>query len=129
MELDYTKINGHEFDELQGEQIITDDVLGKLTALFSSVHSGVDVTYAPFWVTKIQDIIEETCVTYTKEDIEENNFLGVRIETLDDIVEISLGLVGHEESLFIISFKKELGTNGIEFLGKVLRFGTVGQVA
>lgn len=129
MEMDYTKINGNEFDGLQGERLLTKDMLMNLTTLSSSVHKGIEVTYLPFWATKIQDIIEVACVTYTKEDIEENNFLGVRIEALEDVVEVSLGLVGHEESVFTISFKIESDVDGIQRLGEVYQFDAIKQTA
>lgn len=128
MNIDYSKITGNEFTEVQGERILTNDTIDKVKALSYSVHGSMDVAGLPFWATKVQDTIEQTCVTYSKENVEEGKFLGARITETNEGIEISLGHVGEVESLIAISFKKEVDEEGIQVLGEAFPFGLVEHV-
>ena len=128
MNIDYSKLTGNEFAELQGERLMTSDTVDNIIALSYQTHGDMDVACRPTWTTKVQDIIEQTCVTYSKEDVAEGNFLGARIASTDDAVEISLGHVGEVETLIAVSFKKQMDEEGFQVLGEAFPFGLVEHV-
>ena len=63
MNIDYSKLTGNEFAELQGERLMTNDTVDNIIALSYQTHGDMDVACRPTWTTKVQDIIEQTCVT------------------------------------------------------------------
>lgn len=129
MELKVTNISDKELGVVKGRKITSADKVGLIEELSYEAHSNVDIGHVPFWATEVQDVIENACMTYSKDDIEAERFLGLKIQKADNSIIVSLGLVGEKESVFSVEYGVEQDENGEFVLGDVIRYGTLELVA
>lgn len=125
MNIQTTQLNEMDFAQVIGNRLLEGENIARVEELSYAVHTATELTVAPFWATEIQDIVEHKCIEYTPKDIQEGNFLGLRIQAREDEVELTLGFVGQTEAEFEIVFKKELDADGFQVLGTILRYGAI----
>lgn len=122
MKIQKLAIFPEDFKALLGEAFFNADTIQHMNVLSSEEHNSVDNVCTPFWATKVQDILEKKTVTYTEREVQEQDFLGLKIIPHLEEIMVSIGKVGEKESIAQVVFSKmpdEL--NGGYVLGKVER--------
>lgn len=105
MELTLHKLQKTDFDFLNKMSFQEKD-FESIRELLTPEHNVVDNTPTPSWASQVQDIFENKVVTYTEREIQELDFLGLKVIKNEESVIVSLGRVGDVESVIEILFNK-----------------------
>lgn len=122
-------LTGSEFAHLKGKRLLEGNDIARVEELSYVAHIQTELVSEPFWATEIQDIVENKCVTYTPEEIQNGEFLGLRIKARADELELSFGSVGQEDSAFTVRFQKETDAQGFQVLGELIRSENVSALS
>lgn len=74
----------------------------------SSALGTVDYQFSPNWYTCIQDSLENLFVEYSEDDVENRNFLEVKIKITPDSVEVGLYLRKQKKPTIFLSLDAEV---------------------
>lgn len=98
-----------DFHFLKGQDFFDANTIQQIEFLSSEEHHSVDNAGIPFWATKVQDLLEQKAVSYSEREIQEEQFLGMKIIHEEDAVRVSVGEVGTSSSIaqVVISLKKD----------------------
>lgn len=107
MNIQLEKLTSKDFEFVTGETFLDAENMKQANALFSAEHNSIDNCHLPFWATRVQDVFESKAVTYSERDIEEQDFLGIKLISQEKHIIVSFGRVGEEESLVRVIFDKE----------------------
>lgn len=106
MKIQKLAILPEDFKTVLGEAFFNADTIQHMNMLSSEEHNSVDNVFTPFWATKVQDILEKKTVTYTEREVQEQEFLGLKIIPHPEEIIVSIGKVGDTESVVQVVFSK-----------------------
>lgn len=106
MELALHKLEKTDFDFLNKMSFQEKD-FESIRELMTPEHNVVDNAPTPSWASQVQDIFENNVVTYTEREIQELDFLGLKVMRKEETVIVSLGRVGDVNPIIEILFNKK----------------------